>query len=119
MLDKQYLLHSENGDELNSIEIVDKYSCLEESASQDLEEAAKEYSFNIPTNQEISNDWKKETEQHFKDGAEWQKQQMIKDVLRGQIYRSHDGDVKILAVKGNTDKLYRGIDIKFIIVKEE
>lgn len=41
VLDKQYLLHSENGDELNSIEIVDKYSCiLEEPASEDLDIAA-------------------------------------------------------------------------------
>lgn len=30
VLDTQYLLHSENGDELNSIEIVDKYSCISE-----------------------------------------------------------------------------------------
>lgn len=53
---------------------------------------------------------------HF---AEWQRKQMMKDALSGQIYRSHDGDVKILAVKGNTDKLYRGTDIKFIILKTE
>lgn len=28
VLDKQYVLHSENGDELNSIDIVDKSSCI-------------------------------------------------------------------------------------------
>ena len=35
VLDKQYVLHSENGDELNSIEIVDKYSCISEEPTDE------------------------------------------------------------------------------------
>lgn len=45
-----------------------------EMVSEDLEEAAQEYSFNIPTQLEADIVWKRETEQYFKNGAEWQKQ---------------------------------------------
>lgn len=100
-----------------------------EEHNEDLEEAASKY---------VREDFHERSRADFKAGAEWQKQQMkealqteyekgrfdmreemMKDALSGQIYRSHDGDVKILAVKGNTDKLYRGTDIKFIILKPE
>lgn len=74
VLDRQYVLHSENGDELNSIEIVDKSSCIsKEPVSEDFEKAAQEYSSNIPTQLEADIVWKRETEQHFKNGAEWMK----------------------------------------------
>jgi hypothetical protein len=42
-----------------------------ESVSEDLEKAAKQYSFYIPTQCEATETWKKETEQHFIDGAKW------------------------------------------------
>ena len=45
---------------------------FEETVSEDLEKAAKQYSFYIPTQCEATETWKKETEQHFKDGAKWQ-----------------------------------------------
>ena len=45
---------------------------FEESVSEGLEKAAKQYSFYIPTQCEATETWKKETEQHFKDGAKWQ-----------------------------------------------
>ncbi len=47
-------------------------SLQEEPISEDLEKAAKQYSFYIPTQCEATETWKKETEQHFKDGAKWQ-----------------------------------------------
>jgi hypothetical protein len=46
------------------------------TSNDDLEEAAKEYSFNIPTQLDADIVWKKETERHFKDGAKWQLNQM-------------------------------------------
>lgn len=44
----------------------------EEPVSDDLKKAAKQYSFYIPTQCEATETWKKETEQHFVDGAKWQ-----------------------------------------------
>jgi len=43
VLDKQYVLHSENGDELNSIEIVDANSCIVEEPSCDKKDYRKRY----------------------------------------------------------------------------
>lgn len=45
---------------------------FEEPVSEGLEKAAKQYSFYIPTQCEATETWKKETEQHFIDGAKWQ-----------------------------------------------
>lgn len=45
---------------------------FEVPVSEDLEKAAKQYSFYIPTQCEATETWKKETEQHFIDGAKWQ-----------------------------------------------
>ena len=62
---------------LEALDYIESYiNTLQEDQSDDLEEAAQEYSFNIPTQLEADIIWKCETEQHFKDGAEWQKQQM-------------------------------------------
>lgn len=108
-----------------------------EMVSEDLEEAANQHSKQVFHGLLVEDNITA-----FKAGAEWQKQkdqetielaedhamlagmnkmkeEMMKDALSGQIYRSNDGDVKILAVKGNTDKLYRGTNIKFIILKTE
>lgn len=43
VLDKQYVLHSENGDELNSIEIVDANSCIVEESSCDKKDYRERY----------------------------------------------------------------------------
>ena len=51
---------------------IDTIEVQEEPVSEDLEKAAKQYSFYIPTQCEATETWKKETEQHFKDGAKWQ-----------------------------------------------
>ena len=45
--------------------------------SEDLKKTAKQYSFYIPTQCEATETWKKETEQHFIDGAKWKEQQMM------------------------------------------
>lgn len=89
VLDKQYLLHSEHGDELNSIEIVDKYSCIsEEPASDDLENAAEMFydNCNLPK----SSWWDdgvlhkmSESKETFIAGAEWQNNQM-KEALQNE-----------------------------------
>jgi hypothetical protein len=43
VLDKQYVLHSENGDALNSIEIVDANSCIVEEHSCDKKDYRERY----------------------------------------------------------------------------
>jgi hypothetical protein len=50
----------------------------EEPVSEDLKKAAKQYSFYIPTQCEATETWKKETEQHFIDGANWKKENLWK-----------------------------------------
>jgi hypothetical protein len=50
---------------------MDALEVQEEPVSEDLKKAAKQYSFYIPTQCEATETWKKETEQHFIDGAKW------------------------------------------------
>lgn len=54
------------------LSFLDTLEVQEEPVSEDLKKAAKQYSFYIPTQCEATETWKKETEQHFKDGAKWQ-----------------------------------------------
>ena len=51
---------------------------FEVPVSEDLKKAAKQYSFYIPTQCEATETWKKETEQHFKDGAKWKNKNLWK-----------------------------------------
>ena len=96
VLDKQYLLHSENGDELNSIEIVDKYSCIsEEPANEDLEEFARYYLLNnhiSPLNDilhqadlKVEMQYHKDIENAFKAGAHWQHGKDFDDLLQSEM----------------------------------
>lgn len=139
VLDTQYLLHSENGDELNSIEIVDKYSCiLKEPASEDLEEEIDSYldladlkteCIGITSAQDYFDDITK-TAHHF---AEWQKQKMMKNtVLETKVMMDCDGDgietpyeewltlenTEIPSLPDNIG-LKDGNKVKIIIIKED
>lgn len=51
VLDKQYLLYSENGDELNSIEIVDANSCIVEESSCNKKDYRERYKRLVQTEQ--------------------------------------------------------------------
>jgi hypothetical protein len=57
---------------------MDALEVQEEPVSEDLEKAAKQYSFYIPTQCEATETWKKETEQHFIDGAKWKNKNLWK-----------------------------------------
>ena len=50
----------------------------EEPVSKELEKAAKQYSFYIPTQCEVTETLEKETEQHFIDGAKWKNKNLWK-----------------------------------------
>ena len=137
VLDTQYLLHSENGDELNSIEIVDKYSCIsEEPVSEDLEETARYYLLNnhvSPLNDilhqadlKVEMQYHKDIENAYKVGAEWQKQQMMKDALDGCVTMIVKSDTSSRNLFISTSQLYKelqkyeeGDKLKIIIVKED
>jgi hypothetical protein len=115
---------SEGALALNSLlDFID--SLPEQPAREDLEEAAQKYSFNIPTQLEADSVWKQETEQHFKDGAKWQKQQMLKDVVEGQVFQAHDidkaykGFVYVISNQFKDLTLLPPNKVKIIIVKEE
>ena len=67
-----------------------KLAKSEEPVSEDLEKAAEEYSFNIPSeifydlSPVLQNIWKHEVEAAFKAGAQWQKEQ-INEVLLSEV----------------------------------
>ena len=125
VLDTQYLLHSENGDELNSIEIVDRYSCIsEEPANEDLEEEIKKYFdgwwFHMgvitPDDYFADLDDMNNIARHF---AEWSRKQIVKDAINGIM--DCDDDNEWIEI---TDKLIvtpskAGKKVKFIVVKED
>lgn len=126
VLDTQYLLHSENGDELNSIEIVDKYSCIsEEPASNDLEEEYKKY-FKAHEIDIVLNPYTncKDIVRHF---AEWQKKQMMKDAVGGEVVYQIGSSVLAptdIMYKVVSDRVYipnvkLGDKVKLIIIKDE
>jgi hypothetical protein len=63
------------------------------SNTDDLNKAAQEYSFMIPTQCEADSLWKRETEQHFKDGAIWDKEKIIKYLKELGYAITLNGDV--------------------------
>lgn len=105
---------------------------------EDLEEAAKEYSFNIPTQLEFDSVWKKETEQHFKDGSYWKenqmkealqteyekgrfdmKEEMMKALVNGEIAKDIHNQLKVTPEPLNDAFGKFGDKVKIIIVKED
>ena len=89
----------------------------EEPVSEDLEEAASQYPNVIRT---ISPQWESEVENAFKAGAEWQKEQMMKDAVYGLVC-GHDEsspawiDLNLL----NKPNVKVGTEVKLIIIKDE
>ena len=88
-----------------------------EPVSEDLEEAANEYAKDYlfaPKPQSAPNI-------HFINGANWQKQQMIKDAVDGKIYETQARSKLKAATIGKISCLkYRvGDKVKLIILKEE
>ena len=93
------------------------HGCLKkEPVNNDLEEAASQYPSVIC---QISPQWKSEVENVFKAGAEWQKEQMMKEAVGAEaIYLNQLGwsittDIPIEHLVKNGDK------VKVLIIKEE
>lgn len=55
----------------------------------------------------------------FEDILLWRKDESMSHIYNGSVYKSNDGYVQILAVKGNTEILNRGDDIKFVILNKK
>ena len=98
-------------------------SLPEEPASEDLEEAAEKYAYNEFPSIGIPNTV---IELAFKAGAEWQKQQMMKDAVDGCVSLIVKSDTSSRNLFISTPQLYKelqkykdGDKVKIIIVKEE
>ena len=113
-------LNSIKGYTLNTIE-VKEVNLQEEPASEDLEEEIRRYMDNAPTRTDLGQRYKDisivELARHF---ANWQKQQMMKDAVDGEIViKCLD---QMLIAKSeilNDDKFKWGDKVKLIIIKED
>ena len=116
VLDRQYVLHSENGDELNSIEIVDESSCiLEEPASEDLEEEITKF-YKSRNDLMMTRKQFGELIHHF---TEWQRNHVMKDAVDATIL---DVDAQTIEFGLWPEKLLdikEGDKVKLIICKNE
>ena len=131
--DWRYRLQREHDIELmkDILSFID--SMQEEPASEDLEEAAQNY-----TKEEYCVNWKEfehtrdsgfTAMYHFKSGANWQKQQMMKEAIEADVFEVSDNDCSIygyshLELSVDEEHLYDrnlkdGDKVKIIIVKEE
>ena len=99
---------------LSQLKRVAKYKGeFEESVSDELEKVAHEYSlYPVSPNKFVL------AEQGFKDGANWQKQQLMKDAIEVEIIAP--GTYTIIKTKDDTVLYGRyGDKVKLVIIKEE
>ena len=90
---------------------------IEEEPSEDLEKAATEYAKLRETPELQSSRYFS-----FIAGANWQKAQMIRDVVEGKIYGYYDGSFELIASWLDLPKesIFKdGDKVKIIIVKED
>lgn len=109
-----------------AIDIIQQ-SDEQQHAPEGLEEAAEEYAY---TNWE-DNDYHEgaseglpfdaigHTEKCFKAGAEWQKEQMMKDAAEGEVVKDISNKLAVTAKNVNLDGFKFGDKVQVIIVKEE
>lgn len=86
----------------------------EEPVSEDMEEAAFDYAEAC----KYDGGEKLLCVEHFKAGAQWQKEQMMKDAVDGEVYMTIFGDATITVDNLNGD-LAQGDKVKVIIIKEK
>ena len=91
-------------------EVIDYINSLpEEKPSEDLEKAANNiYKTPFGTRAE-----------DFQAGAEWKKQQMMKDAVEGEIVKDITNKLAVTAKNINLDGFKFGDKVKIIIVKED
>lgn len=121
MTDKEKII-KELKEVLDNLDITNKYRLnliraieylQEEPASEDLEEAADSY---IETHGEILGFGK----QTFKDGAKWQKQQMMAKAVEGGCFSYKNGFVHISCdVDEHLTDVKFGDKVKVIVIKED
>lgn len=85
-------------------------------ASEDLEEAAKKYA----DEEEYGDDVYYSIKATFKEGANWQKEQMIKDAINAEVaIPVYEGkDLKLTQLVTTDVKLNTGDKVKLIIIKD-
>lgn len=86
----------------------------EEPVSEDMEEAAFDYAEAC----KYDGGEKLLCVEHFKAGAQWQKERMMKDAVGGEVFMTIFGDATITVDNLNGD-LAQGDKVKVIIIKEK
>lgn len=97
-----------------------EYAQKEEPVSEDLEEAAKHYLYSniLYDDVYVGNPTDKDCIEMFKAGANWQKQQMMKDAITGQLENGEDY-LRIKCLYTSCRPQDDGKLVKFIIIKED
>jgi hypothetical protein len=86
-----------------------------EPVSEDLEEAAKDYSNNLDN---IYGSMGEQTRNAFKAGAKWKEQQMMSKAVNGVEINSRRSDGRCI-LSGNFSRFDTGDKVKLIIIKQE
>lgn len=99
-------------------------SLQEEPVSNDLKVALEDYAYQVAY--DLSHDWLKENatwdevETAVKLGAQWQKQQLMKDAVDGVVFtKLDDGSIMVRTHYFKSDKIDYLDEVKLIIIKEE
>lgn len=114
------------GAKLELIDILAWLDSLSEESDKSLEEAAEEYFYRNWSDGSL--DIKPQVKEDFKAGAEWQKKQMMKEAVEGEVIKTDKHtSVRYKAFYG-TDRYFYGIadkqfkpgdKVRIIIVKEK
>lgn len=100
--------------------LPEESSCLKES--DDLEKAAEEYacSWREEGNKGVRELFPKPAYRAFIAGAEWQKQQMLKEAVEGEIQMRYSGCLCAKTIRAiNEDKFKFGDKVRIVVLKEE
>lgn len=94
-----------------------KYAQKEEPVSEELEEAAEKYAYELCPSIGVANT---EAEQSFKAGAKWQKEQLMAKAVEGGCFSYKNGFVHISCdVDEHLTDIKFGDKVKVIVIKED
>jgi hypothetical protein len=94
-------------------------SMQEETVSEDLEEATKEWSENEDNVRGCDYISLVRVEEAFKAGANWQKDKLIKDAIEGYVDQLEFPDKTWIELSATPKDLKDGDEVKLIVLKED
>lgn len=94
---------------------------MNEIKQTSLEEAAEEYAYRgVPDElKPLTKPFADEIIKNFIAGSEWQKEQMMKDAVEGEIVKDITNKLAVTAKNINLDGFKFGDKVRIIIVKED